>query len=147
MQPEGQLTLPLWRLLWRGVVRVLTFEKSVERWSNLSAVERAERRARWPVWRRAVRPVGLALFWFQALLYVAMGDDPGSVVSVLRFGSILLLLPIVGIGVRDWFRDVPPRRADRGGIRIARYRHRDPARSTSSGVVTERPLPERGGER
>src|SRR3954464_13535604 len=127
MQPEDQLTLPLWRLLWRGVVRLLTFEKSVERWSHLSTVERAERRARWPAWRRAVRPTGLALFWFESLLYIATGDDGGSVVTALKFGAILLLLPIALLGVRDWFRDVPPRRVGRGGIRIARHRHPGPA--------------------
>lgn len=124
MQPEEQLTLPLWRLLWRGVVRVLTFEKSAERWSQLSTVERAERRARWPAWRRAVRPTGLALFWFESLSYVAVGDDPGSVVTALRFGSILLLLPIAWIGVRDWFRDVPRRRVARSGIPAGRHRDR-----------------------
>jgi|GEM_PF-5008973 len=105
MQPDQQPTVPQWRLLWRGAVRVLTFEKSIERWSHLSSMERAERRARWPAWRRAIRPIGVTLLWFESLLYVAVGDDPDAVATTLRYAAILLLLPIAVIGVRDWFRD------------------------------------------
>lgn len=110
MDLQEQLTLPLWRLLWRALVRLLTFASSTDRWSHLSSSERAERRARWPAWRRAVRPVGLGVFWFAAIWSVAVGDRSGSLTTALRFGWFLLLVPIACLGIRDWWRDVPSKR-------------------------------------
>jgi hypothetical protein len=111
MQPQEELTLPLRLLLWRAVLRSLTFAGPTDRWSHLSTIERAERRANWPAWRRAVRPVGLGAFWFRAIWFVALGESSSPIAAVLRFGSVLLLLAAAFIGVRDWLRDVPPKRA------------------------------------
>lgn len=109
MHPD-ELTLPLWRLLGRAVIRLLTFAAATERWSHLSATERAERRARWPAWRRAVRPVGLAVFWLEVSCYVAFGERSGVLAAVAEAGWILLLLPIAVLSLRDWFREVPSKR-------------------------------------
>lgn len=109
MHPD-ELTLPLWRLLGRAVIRVLTFGGATDRWSHLTAAERAERRAGWPVWRRAVRPVGLGVVWLEAICYVAFGEQSGVHAILLEVGWILLL-PIAVLGIRDWFREVPSKRA------------------------------------
>jgi protein-S-isoprenylcysteine O-methyltransferase Ste14 len=109
MQPD-ELTLPLWRLLGRTAVRFLTFAGATDRWSHLSATEQAGRRARWPAWRRAVRPAGLGIFWFGVVCSVALGKRSGSLPTGLQVGWILLLLPIAVLGIRDWFREVPPQR-------------------------------------
>lgn len=140
MQADEHLTMPLRRLLWRGVVRILTFESSSDRWSHRSAAERAERRAQWPAWRRAVRPVGLAAYWSGVVCYVVFGDDPGSatVAAVVRFGLTLLLLPIAWIGVRDWFRDVPSKRQAAATSTPSAAGHSDPA--SRHGVAPERPV-------
>ena len=128
MHPD-ELTLPLWRLLGRTAVRAVTFAGTTERWSHLTATERAERRARWPAWRRAVRPVGLGVVWFGMLWSVVLGTPP----TAIRVAAVLLLVPGAVLGFRDWWREVPSVRAAAAG----------PARSGNPlpGRATEHPAP------
>lgn len=126
MQPD-ELTLPLWRVLWRAAVRAMTLAGETERWSHLSTAERAERRAHWPAWRRAVRPLGLAVVWSGVICSVALGEH-SSYLIIVKLGGALLLLPIGCISLRDWLRDIPSKRAA-------------PSRSSLQGIAAEDPAP------
>jgi hypothetical protein len=70
----------------------------------------ARRRANWPAWRRAVRPVGAAAYWIGAIVGIVF--DPHGILSA--GGLYLVLIPIVVVcavfGIADGFRQ---RRADR----------------------------------
>lgn len=101
MNEDGDRTLPLWRY----PLRWLTFYRATDRWSFLSGTERRQRRLSWPMWRRAVRPFGLGLFWISALLYLispSVASERHGAVVVLLF---VMMLPILTIGLRGWIRD------------------------------------------
>lgn len=127
MHPD-ELTLPLWRVLGRAVVRILTFAGDTERWSHLTAAERAERRARWPAWRRAVRPIGLGVVWLGTFWSLVLGTPP----TAIRFAGVLLMTPIAALSIRDWWSDVPSGRKV-GGARSGNPR--------LPGGATEHPTP------
>jgi hypothetical protein len=139
MHPD-ELTLPLWRLVWRWAVRRLTFADSTERWSNLSPAQRAERRAHWPPWRRAVRPLGLAVIWTGVICSVALGDD-SKYVTLVRIGEALVLLPIGCISIRDWLRDLWSEQAASSASSAARGSDPAPSHSSPPGVATEQSAP------
>jgi hypothetical protein len=90
----------LLRPLWHYPLRWLTFARASARWSYLSDDERAERRASWSAGRRAVRPIGLCLYWAGLALFVV-----GYLPTTVRIIWLAALLPLAGIGLRDWLRD------------------------------------------
>lgn len=102
---DDDLTQPLWKVLSRGVVRYVGLNGVIDRWSHLSRADRAERRAGWPTSRRAVRPVGLAVFWAGVIWSVIGNDHTTTMTVTIRILWILLLTPFAYIGIADWVRD------------------------------------------
>lgn len=95
------LALAARREVWRRV----TFERSAERWSYLTAEQRRERRASWPARRRAVRPVGLSIYWASVSWAIFAGDLSTPTNVGISIGWIVTMLPFAVIGFRDWCRD------------------------------------------
>jgi hypothetical protein len=81
-----------------------------ENWTWDEPEVAARRRAEWPTWRRAIRPVGATAYWIGAI--VAIVFHPHGILSA--DGLYLALFPIIigcaGFGIVDGFR---PRREDR----------------------------------
>ncbi|MDQ1737966.1 MAG: hypothetical protein QOH56_4217 [Pseudonocardiales bacterium] len=92
--------------LWRYPVRWLSLSALSDRWSYLSQAERSQRRAGWRRWRRAVRPIGLLIFWAGVLSSALVDSNTYSNEKlVLAVVWVAALLPFAIIGMTDWIRD------------------------------------------
>jgi hypothetical protein len=91
-----------------GVVAWLRRYFLFETWTWAEPAEAARQRSRWPLWRRAVRPVGAVAWWAGLLLGRITGKrrDLNSVSELMV--SVLLavvVLACVVYGVVDGFRE------------------------------------------
>jgi hypothetical protein len=80
--------------------RYLTFAAWTDTWSELSPAERGQWRASWPAWRRAVRPVGVTIFWVGGVYFVANADHRKTVAFVsiyLLWIAIWLTCAVIGL--------------------------------------------------
>jgi hypothetical protein len=76
----------------------------------------ARRRASWPAWRRAVRPVGAGAWWSAVVLGLILGSDRKPLwIFVLGSVSVSLALACALFGIVD-------------GARQRRQEHRDASR-------------------
>lgn len=62
-----------------------------ERFTLIEPDEMRRRRARWPTWRRMLRPVGATLWWLGVILGWAIPD--------VTFTGVLALVMVVGLSV------------------------------------------------
>ena len=89
-----------------------------ENWTWSDPDTAARRRASWPAWRRAIRPIGAAAYWACAIAGLVL--DPswrtaGTPLRVLIIAGLVIVGACVVFGTVDGFRQ---RRIDRvrGGI-------------------------------
>ena len=86
----------------RGIWRYVTFARITDAWSPLSAARRAERYESWPTWRRAVRPVGVVLYWAGVAWFAPQSGHKTPQLIVAYVVWVALMLTIAAIGIRDW---------------------------------------------
>lgn len=86
----------------RGVWRYVTFARITDAWSPLSATQRAARYESWPSWRRAVRPVGVVLYWAGVVWFTTHSDHKTPQLNVAFTVWVALMLTFAAIGIRDW---------------------------------------------
>jgi hypothetical protein len=99
LRPMSRVTGAIKRVA-RYVWRYLTFAAWTDTWSELSPAERVQWRASWPAWRRAVRPVGVTIFWVGAVYFGANSDRPKTIAFVsiyLLWIAIWLTCAVIGL--------------------------------------------------
>ena len=63
------------------------------------------RRDGWPTWRRAVRPIALAIFWIGVVWFSFFARQGNLLQVVTRVIWVACLSPFILIGIREWIRD------------------------------------------